>query len=117
MGGTSAMTTNDPVRATPELQENETGSLRSTAGELMRVHATHPASSDSPPTSGAVLSAVASGASVAPAAPAASMSAAEHGSSLRVEFPPEVMRGLRSGTLHLLQAKAGQHAATAVDSA
>jgi len=111
------MTTNDPVRATPELQENETGALRSTAGELMEVHATQPASSDSPPTSGAVLSAVASAASVAPAAAAAIMSAAEHGSSLRVEFPPEVMRGLRNGTLHLLQTKSGQHTATAVDSA
>src|SRR5690606_12031148 len=30
---------------------------------------------------------------------------------------PEVMRGLRNGTLHLLQTKSGQHTATAVDSA
>lgn len=65
----------------------------------------------------AILSAVGVAASAMPSAAAAILSAAESGAGLRVVFPPQVMRGLRDGSLKLLTTKDGTQTATAVDRA
>jgi len=61
-----------------------------------------------------VLGAVSSAASASPLALEAIRNAARSGNGLRVEFSPEVMKGLRNGTLKLLTTKSGDQTATAV---
>lgn len=61
-----------------------------------------------------VLGAVSVAAAAMPSATDAILAAARAGNSLRVVFPPEVMKGLRDGSLTLLTTKAGTQTATAV---
>lgn len=64
----------------------------------------------------AVLSAVGMAANAMPSATDAILSAARSGAGLRVEFPPQVMKGLRDGSLKLLTTSDGSRTATAVTS-
>ena len=93
---------------------NDSTDLEIQAGELVRISdltslATVPAGLPAP-----VLGAVSAAATASPLALEAIRSAARSGKGLRVEFPPEVMEGLRNGTLQLLTTKSGEQLATAV---
>ena len=63
----------------------------------------------------AVLSAVSTAASTAPSAIDAVAAAARANAGLRVTFPPQVMQGLRDGSLKLMRSTQGDRLSTAVD--
>lgn len=85
------------------------------ADDLVRVTALPDTASSRADNPMAVLSAVSTAASATPAAIDAIAAAARSSSGLRVTFPPEVMQGLRDGTLKLMQSTKGGHLSTAVD--
>lgn len=91
--------------------------LEMQVGELVRISdltslATTPTELPAP-----VLGAVGAAATASPIALEAIRSAARSGKGLRVEFPPEVMNGLRNGTLKLMATTSGDQKSIAVNAA
>lgn len=86
-----------------------------TADDLIQVTVLPGAAAKPPDNPMAILSAVSTAATATPAAIDAIAAAARANVGLRITFPPEVMKGLRDGSLKLMNSSKGGHLSNAVN--
>ncbi len=91
--------------------------LETHAGELVRISDLTSLDTAAVELPAPVLGAVSAAATASPVALEAIRSAARSGKGLHVEFPPEVMNGLRNGTLKLMTTVSGDQKSIAVNAA